>query len=103
MSKSTEYLKCQQIPIVILDQNNIERMSATIQFNRARGVHQIKLMADLTKALFDQGADDGEIARRLGMDLEEVFRLKQVTGIAYLFRNQPYSKAWEIQEVPEDV
>ena len=95
----SDILGCKEIPIVVLDQTMVERMSATIQFNRARGAHQIELMGDLVKGLFDQGADDLEIAERLGMDLEEVFRLKQVTGIAYLFRNQPYSKAWEMMEV----
>lgn len=92
-------LGCEEIPIIVLDQDMVGRMSATVQFNRARGAHQVELMGDLVKALFDQGADDEEIARQLGMELEEVFRLKQITGIAYLFRNQPYSKAWEMQEV----
>lgn len=97
-----DYLGCEEIPIIVLEQSMVERMSATIQFNRARGAHQVELMGDLVKGLFDQGADDLEIAERLGMELEEVFRLKQVTGIAYLFRNQPYSKAWEMQEVAEN-
>lgn len=94
-----EWLGCEEIPIIALSHDVKKRMSATVQFNRARGVHQVELMGDLVKALFDQGADDEEIAKHLGMELEEVFRLKQVTGIAYLFRNQPYSKAWEMQEV----
>lgn len=96
-----DWLGCKEIPIVVLEHDAKQRMSATVQFNRARGVHQVELMGDLVKALFDQGADDEEIAKHLGMELEEVFRLKQVTGIAYLFRNQRYSKAWEMQEVEE--
>lgn len=97
-----EWLGCEEIPIIVLSHDVKKRMSATVQFNRARGVHQVELMGDLVKALFDQGADDEEIAKHLGMELEEVFRLKQVTGIAYLFRNQRYSKAWEMQEVDEN-
>ena len=97
-----DWLGCEKIPIVVLEHDAKQRMSATVQFNRARGVHQVELMGDLVKALFDQGADDEEIAKHLGMELEEVFRLKQVTGIAYLFRNQRYSKAWEMQEVDEN-
>lgn len=96
-----DWLGCKEMPIVVLEQDAKQRMSATVQFNRARGVHQVELMGDLVKALFDQGADDEEIAEHLGMELEEVFRLKQVTGIAYLFRNQTYSKGWEMQEVDE--
>lgn len=94
-----DYLECQEIPIIVLEHDMKKRMAATVQFNRARGAHQVELMGDLVKALFDQGADDEEIAKHLGMDLEEVFRLKQVTGIAYLFRNQPYSKAWEMRDI----
>lgn len=97
----TDSLGCEEIPIIVLDQDMVSRISATVQFNRARGVHQVELMGDLVKSLFDHGADDEEIARQLGMELEEVFRLKQITGIAYLFRNQPYSKAWEMQEVDD--
>ena len=74
-------------------------MAATVQFNRARGVHQVELMGDLVKSLTEQGLTDEEIAKHLGMEMEEVFRLKQITGIAELFKNQTYSKAWEMVDV----
>lgn len=35
------------------------------------------------------------IAKDLGMELDEVLRLKQVTGIAEIFKNQEYSRSWE--------
>ena len=92
-------LQAKEISIYVLDQTPAQRMAATVQFNRARGVHQVDLMGDLVRALFDQGEDDEEIAKHLGMELEEVFRLKQVTGIAELFKNQIYSRSWEMQEV----
>ena len=79
-----------------------EREKNVVQFNRARGVHQVDLMGDLVQKLVGQGEPDDEIAKRLGMDIEEVYRLKQVTGIAELFKNQTYSKSWEMVEV-EDV
>ena len=41
---------------------------------------------------------DDEIAQHLGMELEEVYRLKQITGIAELFKNQLYSKSWDMKE-----
>lgn len=88
-----------EIPIYVLEQTPAQRMAATVQFNRARGVHQVDLMGDLVKALFEQGEDDEAIAKHLGMELEEVFRLKQITGIAELFKNQTYSRSWEMQEV----
>lgn len=92
----SERLECEEIPIVVLEQTPAQRMAATIQFNRARGVHQVDLMGDLVKSLFEQGQDDAEIAKVLGMEEEEVYRLKQVTGIAELFKNQIYSKSWEM-------
>lgn len=90
-----------QLPVVVLPHDMTRRMTATVQFNRARGVHQVELMGDLVKALVDQGVDDAEIAQKLGMELEEVYRLKQITGIAELFKNQIYSKSWEMRDVDE--
>lgn len=94
-----DYLGAKEIPIVVLKEDIVQRMSATVQFNRARGVHQTELMGDLVAALAKQGVEDDEIAKRLGMTLEEVLRLKQVTGIAAIFKNQDYSRAWEMEDV----
>lgn len=98
-----DYLQAEQIPIIVLDHDITKRMEATVQFNRARGVHQVELMGDLVQALVEQGVPDDEIAQKLGMEIEEVFRLKQITGIAELFKNQIYSKSWEMIEVDENV
>ena len=59
-------------------------------------------MSDLVRKLIEQGLEDEEISKHLGMDLEEVYRLKQITGIADMFKNQTYSKSWEMMEVDED-
>lgn len=75
------------------DMNHL--MSATVEFNRARGEHSIELMATLVKGLIQLGQTDQEIAKNLGMEAEEVLRLKQMTGLAGLFKGQSYSKAWE--------
>jgi len=79
-----------------------QRMEATVQLNRARGVHQVELMGDLVRALIQQGVPDEEIALKLGMEAEEVYRLKQITGIAELFKHQIYSTSWEMVEVDEE-
>jgi ParB-like chromosome segregation protein Spo0J len=97
-----DYLKADCLPIVVLEHDIAQRMAATIQFNRARGVHQVELMGDLVRALVEQGLSDEEVAKYLGMELEEVFRLKTVTGIAELFKNQVYSKSWVMMEVDEN-
>lgn len=97
-----DYLQATEIPIIVLEHDITKRMEATVQFNRARGVHQVELMGDLVKALVEQGVPDEEIAQKLGMEMEEVYRLKQITGIAELFKNQVYSKAWEMVGVSEN-
>lgn len=97
-----DYLKADVIPVVVLEHTMAERMFATVQFNRARGVHQVELMGDLVQWLVEQGVEDEEIAKHLGMGTEEVYRLKQITGIAALFKNQVYSKSWEMREVEDD-
>ena len=94
-----DWLKVAEIPVVILEHDLKKRMSATVQFNRARGVHQVELMGDLVQALVEQGVNDLDISKHLGMELEEVHRLKQITGIAEIFKNQSYSKSWEMEEV----
>lgn len=70
-------------------------MSATVEFNRARGEHSVELMAGLVKEMIQLGQTEQEIAKHLGMEAEEVLRLKQMTGLAGLFKGQSYSKSWE--------
>lgn len=94
-----DYLQAEEIPIIVLNHDIKQRMASTVQFNRARGVHQVDLMGDLVQALINQGATDEEISKHLGMELEEVFRLKQITGIAELFKNQQYSKSWIMEDI----
>lgn len=98
-----DYLKAKQLPIVVLQQDIKQRMAATVQFNRARGVHQVELMGDLVKGLVEQGMEEDDIAQHLGMQLEEVFRLKQITGVAELFKKQLYSPAWEMKEMENNI
>lgn len=98
-----ERLQVKEIPVVVLKHDLSQRMAATVQFNRARGVHQVELMGDLVQALVNQGMEDEEIAKHLGMEYDEVYRLKQITGIAELFKNQTYSKSWQMMEVDENV
>jgi len=97
-----DYLEAKQLPIIVLNHDVTQRMAATVQFNRARGVHQVELMGDLVQALVQQGVEDADISQRLGMEEEEVYRLKQITGIAELFKNQIYSKSWGMVEVNEN-
>lgn len=88
-------LKLQAIPAVILACDITKRMSATIQFNRARGTHQILDMSKVIVRLIEEGKSDDEIAVDLGMDRDEILRLKQVSGLKSAFQNEEFSKSWE--------
>ena len=86
--------KMPQVPCVILDEPVSELMNATIRFNRAKGSHQIDRMSQIVGELVYLGCADDEICRNLGMDKDEILRLKQNTGIADVFKNAQYSNAW---------
>lgn len=88
-------LGLKEIPIVILEHNIVKRIAATIQFNRARGTHQVLDMSKIVIKLVKEGKTDNEIAELLGMDGEEVFRLKQLSGLKEAFKNKEFSKSWE--------
>lgn len=87
------YLPIAQIRSVQADEKN--RMAATIRHNRARGVHAVSPMQNIVASLLRRGWHDDEIAKELGMDADEVLRYKQTSGVAHLYRDVPYSKAWE--------
>ena len=92
-----EWLDIEQVPIVVLEHNISQRMAATIQFNKARGVHQVDLDADVVKSLLEQGLKEDEVAKHLGLDIDTVLRYKQMTGIIDLFKNVDYSPSWELE------
>jgi ParB-like chromosome segregation protein Spo0J len=97
------WLDLSHVPAVILDHDISARMYATVQFNKARGVHQVDLDADVIRALIEQGQSEDEISVHLGIDLETIHRYKQLTGIAELFKNADYSTAWTaVDAIPED-
>lgn len=88
-------LKMEYVPVVILDEPVSELMNATIRFNRARGTHQIDRMSNIVAELVESGCSGIEISKNLGMDADEVLRLKQNSGIAALFKDHEFSQAWE--------
>lgn len=71
------------------------RIAATVEFNRARGEHGTEAMSALVRLLYELGWTDERIQQELGMQLDEVIRLKQITGIAALFTDRDFSQAWE--------
>ena len=83
------------MPLVVIDKPLNERMGSTIRHNRARGSHQIRSMSDLVIDLSKEGWSDQEICKKLGMELDEVIRLKQISGLKEAFKNHSFSKSWE--------
>lgn len=89
------------LPIVYINEergDRKDRIAATIRHNRARGRHGVEQMSNIVAELAKKGWDDQKIARELGMDADEVLRLKQVTGLAELFADREFSEAWEIDD-----
>ncbi len=88
------------LPVTIINQareGQQDRMASTIRHNRARGKHRVDAMSDIVQDLVRRNWDDKKIAKELGMDADEVLRLKQITGLAELFADREFSKAWEVK------
>jgi ParB-like chromosome segregation protein Spo0J len=87
------------LPITVIrsDRESIDsRMAATIRHNRARGKHTVQGMSAIVQELAKRNWSDDRIAKKLGMDADEVLRLKQITGLAELFADEEFSEAWEL-------
>lgn len=97
-----QWLDIAQIPVVVLEHDITKRMTATVQFNKARGVHQVDLDAEIIRSLIQQGMSEEEISVHLGIDVETIHRYKQLTGIAEIFKTAEYSTSWEMEETGND-
>lgn len=86
------------IPVSVIDKSIDNRMASTIRHNRARGAHDVDLMSNIIKELHELGRSDAWISTHLGMDRDEILRLKQVTGLAALFRDVDFGRAWRVVE-----
>ena len=82
------------LPIVVLDKPINDRMASTIRHNRARGKHSINGMSNIVFSMLHNGWTDEAICNELGMEAEELVRLKYITGFAKLFDNVDYKKSW---------
>lgn len=78
-----------------------DRMASTVRHNRARGTHKVESMSDIVIHLKRKKWSDEKIAKHLGMDSDEVLRLRQITGLAEMFADREFSQAWE-PELSED-
>lgn len=82
------------LPVTVINKPLDQRMASTIRHNRARGSHDVDLMSNIVKELHELGRSDTWISKHLGMDKDEILRLKQITGLAALFKDINFGKAW---------
>lgn len=85
------------LPVTTINADRAERrdrIAATIRHNRARGKHQVAAMSDIVQDLAKRNWSDAKIGKELGMEPDEVLRMKQIGGLAELFADQDFSEAW---------
>jgi ParB-like chromosome segregation protein Spo0J len=83
------------MPVVVIEKDISNRMASTIRHNRARGSHDIDLMVNIVSELSKAGMGDAWIMKNIGMDADEVLRLKQLSGLAELFAGKEFSESNE--------
>jgi ParB-like chromosome segregation protein Spo0J len=84
------------VPVVRLNKNLENRVASTVRHNMARGSHQVELSAKLVAFLKRNDWSNERIGEELGMEPDEVLRLKQITGLAEAFQDKEFSKSWEL-------
>ena len=82
------------LPVSVIDKPLEDRMASTIRHNRARGEHSIELMTNIVAELTESGMSDAWIMKNIGMDAEELLRLKQLSGLQSLFKDSDFGKSW---------
>ena len=82
------------LPVVVIEKDISNRMASTIRHNRARGSHSIELMSNIVDELVKAGMSDAWIIKHIGMDKDELLRLKQITGLASLFKDVEFSQGF---------
>jgi len=88
------------LPVVMINNDRADRgdrIASTIRHNRARGKHQVGGMSEIVQELSRRNWSEKRIAAELGMEPDEVLRLKQITGLAELFADADFSEAWEAE------
>jgi len=81
--------------VIELNKSVEDRITSTGWHNMARRTHQVELSAKLVAALKKHNWTNQRIGMELGMDQDEVLRLKQITGLAEAFKDKEFSKSWE--------
>ena len=75
------------MPVTVIDKPLASRMASTVRHNRARGSHNVDLMSNIIRDLHELGRSDAWISKHL--------RLKQISGLAALFKDVNFGQAWK--------
>lgn len=89
------------LPVVIINEeveDRGQRIASTIRHNRARGTHKVDAMSDIVLELKKRNWSNEKIAKKLGMDADEILRLSQIGGLAEMFADKEFSEAWTMEE-----
>jgi hypothetical protein len=84
-----------RVPVVVLHKDINDRMASTVRHNRARGKHSVAGMSSMVFDMLHNGWEDAAICNELGMEPEELLRLKHITGFSKLFADVDYKRAWQ--------
>jgi ParB-like chromosome segregation protein Spo0J len=82
------------LPIVVIQKDINDRMASTVRHNRARGRHSIDGMSNMVFSMLENGWSDSDICNEMGMEADELVRLKHITGFSKLFENVEYKNSW---------
>lgn len=80
------------LPVVIIDKPIVDRIASTIRHNRARGRSYGRNYSKVSRISSKWSMD---YITNLGMDKDELLRLKQISGLVSLFAKEDFSEAWE--------
>ena len=104
-----KWLKLTYKPLIISNHDIEKRLAATVQFNKARGVHSVDGNTELIKRMLNVGVAREEICKVLGIDADELLRHERkikfetngkVTAgvLADVYKNIGFSNSWEIEK-----
>lgn len=88
------YLSCEgKLPCVVLkNKNESDLMASTIRHNRARGKHSVNGMGNVVFEMLMDGETDASVCQKLGLEPEELLRLKHITGFSKLYEKKGFSR-----------
>jgi ParB-like chromosome segregation protein Spo0J len=93
------------LPLTVINQDRQDigdRMVSTIRHNRARGKHNVDSMSDIVVELKKRNWSEAKISKNLGMEIDEILRLCQISGLTEMFKDAEFSQSWDVAEVTEE-